>query len=168
MSLLPYTEYASNICHKTQVAAQLMVQDRVTAGAQESDIPLNSIFAGIGIGDLTAKRVVLVCKRAIPQTPWEGNWDADLQVQVIGPAADFDSANDFHAYAGQVFAFFFQAPATVCDRLSNTTVKYTAQFIVPTGANWEFLNEQTEGWKGPASWVSEQSFRVTCCGSVIP
>lgn len=167
MSLLHYSFYSNNICHKTQVAAQLMVQDRVTAGAQESDIPLESIFAGIGIGDLTAKRVVLLCKRAVPQTVWEGNWDADLQVQVIGPAADFESADDFHAYAGQVFAFFFQAPATVCERLSNPTVKYTAQFIVPTGANWEFLDENVEGWHGPASWVSEQNFRVTCSGSVI-
>jgi hypothetical protein len=115
MSLLALHRLCVNaICHKTQAAAAAMVQARVTAGAQEEDIPLASIFPGIGIGDLTARRVVLVCKRAVPQTPWEGNWDADLQVQVIGAAADFDSADDFHAYAGQVFAFFFQEPETVC------------------------------------------------------
>lgn len=163
MSLLPYTEFANAICHKLQKAGQAMIQDRITANALESDIPLANIFAGIGNGSLTAKRVVSICQSAVPNMQWEGNWDADLSIIIVCPASDI-SEDDFHSLCGQVFAFFFQAPADVCSRLSNPTIKITAQFIVPTGCGWDI--EQGATGEG-ANWVSEQKFRVTCCGSVI-
>lgn len=168
MSLLPYADYANAICHKTQKAAQAMVQARLTAGAQELDMPLASVFGGIGVGDLTATRVVCECKRAVPQTPFEGNWDADLAVRVIAPAADI-AEDDFHALAGQIFAFFFQEPATVASRLSNATIKYTAQFVWPTGANLDLFDDSRSSRDdvGNGSFMSEQNFRVTCSGSVI-
>lgn len=161
MSLLPYTEFANAICHKLQKSAQAMIIARILANGLQSDIPTENIFAGIGNGTLTALRVVAICQSAVPNLQWEGNWDADLSIIVVAPASDI-SEDDFHSLCGQVFAFFYQAPADVCDRLSDSTIKITAQFIIPTGCGWD-----VEDASGEANWVSEQRFKVTCSGSVI-
>lgn len=161
---LAYTEFANAICHKLQVAAAEMVKARITANELTDQLPLANVFAGIGIGDLEATRVVCLCQRATPQHPWEGNWQAELSVVVVAPFADIASVDEYHALAGQIFAFFFQERETVCSRLSNADVKFTAQFIVPTGASWDI--DRGEDGKD-ATFVSEQSFQVMCSGSVI-
>jgi hypothetical protein len=163
MSLLAYTEFANAICHKAQKAAQAMIQARITANGIEAEIPTGRVFAGIGNGDLTAIRVVAICQSAVPNLHWEGNWDADLSIVVVAPASDI-SEDDFHSLCGQVFAFFFQAPADVLSRLSNADIKFTATFIIPTGCGWDI---ESDGEGNGANWVSEQKFKVTCCGSVI-
>lgn len=160
---MSYADFANAICHKAQKAAAAMVQARITANALESLLPIENVFGGIGVESLTSKRVVCECRRATPALPWEGNWQADLVVRVLCPVADI-AEDDFHELAGQIFAFFFQEPATVCARLSNATIKFTAQFIVPTGASWD-TQPGADGKE--AEFMSEQQFQVLCSGSVI-
>ncbi len=160
---MSYADFANAITHKLQKAAAEMVQARITANELEALLPIENVFGGIGNSSLTSKRVVCECRNAVPNEVWEGNWDADLTVKVHAPFADI-AEDDFHELAGQIFALFFQAPADVCARLSNATIKFTAQFIVPTGCGWD-IEPGADGKN--AEWVSEHRFKVTCSGSVI-
>jgi hypothetical protein len=162
---MSYTNFANAICHKTQKAAQEMVKARIVANGLESLLPAESVFAGIGGGLLTAKRVVCECKNAVAAEPWEGNWMADLKIQVRCPHEDI-SEDDFHELAGQIFAFFFQSKSDVETRLSNATIKYTAQFVIPRRASWDIENEGDADAPSHV-WVSEVEFQVLCSGSVI-
>jgi hypothetical protein len=166
LSLLAYTEFANAICHKLQKAAQAMVQARITANSLEVEIPLANVFGGIGRLGLTSTRVVCLSQNAVPSEMWEGNWMADLDVGVIAPFSDIDE-DDFHSLSGQVFAFFFQAPETVCARLSNADVKFTAQAIYPRGQSWELVRDDDERLATPVAWQSTIKFQVHCSGSVI-
>lgn len=163
MSLESYTVFANAICHKLQKAAAAMVQARIVANGLEADIPTENVFGGIGGTALAAKRVVCVCQNATSGEVWEGNWLADLDVEVTAPAAEIGE-DEFHAFAGQVFAFFFQAPGTVISRLSNADVAITVQAIYPRAQSWE-LTADDEGTN--ASWTSRVRFQVHCCGSVV-
>lgn len=165
---MSYADFANAICHKLQKSAQEMVQARITANGLESLLPTANVFAGIGKTGVTSKRVVCECKRAVPAEPWEGNWMADLKIRVICPYKDI-SEDGFHELSGQIFAFFFQEPATVCTRLSNATIKVTAQFIVPRGCGWDVVDDSGSETDraGAASWESEHDFQVLCSGSVI-
>lgn len=160
---MSYADFANAICHKTQKAAQAMIQARIVANAITA-IATTSVFAGIQSSELTSTRVVCVCRNAVPAEPWEGNWLADLTIKVIAPFADYADADDFHELSGQIFAFFFQDKEDVATRLSNATVKYTAQLVVPKGSTWDI----EAGADGQSSnWSSEMSFQVQCCGSVV-
>jgi hypothetical protein len=161
---MAYSDYANAICHKTQKAAQTMIQARITANSLESMMPTASVFAGIQLGALTTPRVVCLCQNATVSEPWEGNWLADLKIQVIASVNDYDDADDFHELAGQMFAFFFQAHSDVMTRLSNATVKYTTQQVLPRRQSWD-IEPGPDGQ--PTNWISEAEFQVQCCGSVI-
>lgn len=160
---MSYVDFANAICHKAQKAAAAMVVSRITANSLESLLPIANVFGGITNSDITATRVVCLCKQAVPGEMWEGNWLADLTVEVRAPEADI-AEDDFHALAGQIFAFFFQEEETVSSRLSNSTIKFTCQKIFPRGCGWN-IEPGADG--NGAEWVSEHRFQLQCCGSVI-
>lgn len=160
---MAYTDFANNILHKLQNAAKEMVQARITANSLTGLLPLANVFAGIGGGDIEAKRVCCLAKSGEAQVPWEGNCMAELRIEVRAPAADV-AENDFHELAGQIFAFFFQAQETVQTRLSNSSLAFTAQFVIPRQCGWD-LEEGADGQS--AEWVSWWTFGVMCSGSNI-
>lgn len=154
---MSFADYANAITHKTQRAAKSMLQSAVTDGGLDV-VSSASIFAGMEAGTVTSKRVECVCKKATVEEYPDGNWDAELEVRCIAPAADFPTDDDFHEFAGGVFAHFFQAPSTVCENLSNETLKYTAQAVYPRSQDWD---------RDDDAWVSRLVLSVKCCGSVI-
>jgi hypothetical protein len=163
MSLLPYTEFSNAICHKAQKAAAAMIQARIAANGLEADIPPENVRGGISREALTPMRVVCLCQNATAQEPWDGNWAADLEIEVTAPFADYEE-DDFHALAGQVFAFFNQSREDTRERLSNADIKFTAFDVAPRGQTW-VLEQDDEGKN--SSWTSRARFEVQCCGSVI-
>lgn len=163
MSFASYTTFANAICHKLQKAAAAMVQARIVANGLEADIPTENVFGGIGGTAIASKRVVCLCQNATSEEIYDGNWAADLDVEVTAPASDM-AEDEFHAFAGQVFAFFMQAPATVIERLSNSSIAFTAQAVYPRSQSWE-LTADDDGQN--ASWTSRMRFQVHCSGSVI-
>lgn len=163
MSLLAYTEFANAITHKAQKAAAAMIIARITANGLEADIPTANVQSGISRQPLTAMRVVCLCQSATAQEPWDGNWAADLEIEVTAPYVDYEE-DAFHALAGQVFAFFNQSRETVRERLSNADIKFTAFDVFPRSQGWQLEQDETGA---NSSWTSRMKFEVQCCGSVI-
>ena len=153
---------ANSICQKVQLSAKAMLTPNADAGDLDL-VPSQHITAGIATGSMALPRVVCVCKRAIAEEIFDGNWTADLTVRVEANATDTDETA-FHAMAGQVFGLFFQASETVAAALSNATVEFTAFAVYPRTQEWDIL----EGENGNGSgWVSELVVTVKCCGSTI-
>lgn len=154
---MSYALYANAICHKVQEAAKAMLQAAIVAGDLDV-VDSSAIFSGIEPADLTATRVVCICKQAVVEEFYDGNWSAELVVRVSAPAADYASQDDFHEVCGGVFAQFFQLPEGVCASLSNSDIAFTAQAVYPRSQAWD-RDEQV--------WESHLVLTVKCCGSVV-
>jgi|GEM_PF-5815013 len=153
---MSYDIYANSICHKTQRAAKAMLQADVSGG-DVTTVTADQIFGGIEAGSVTAKRVVCVSRKADSEEIFDGNWDAELEIQCICPAADI-TEDDFHEFCGQIYSRFFQAPADVATALSNAAIQYTAQFVSPKSQDWDLEDD---------TWRGRLVLSVKCCGSVI-
>lgn len=156
---MSYADFSNNICHKTQKAAKAMIQAAIAAETI-SLMPSASVFSGMESGTITSARAVCVCKQAEQQTEeiHTGIWSVALSIQIVAPAADYPTDDDFHALCGETFALFFQAPDTVCTQLSNSTIEYTALAVYPRTQSWDLVDD---------TWESTLSVTVKCCGSNV-
>lgn len=154
---MSYATLANAITHKTQKAAQAMYQSSIALGTLDL-VTADQVFAGIGPSDVTATHVVCTCRRADAEEIFDGNWTAELSIEVRAPAGDYTDEDVFHELCGGVFAQFFQDPATVTAELSNATVAYTAFAVYPRSQEWERDGDR---------WASRLTVTVKCCGSVV-
>ncbi len=149
--------YANNITQKAQLSAAAYLQAAVDAGTL-TPIARDAISSGIEDGTVGLPRVVCVCKRAIAEEIFDGNWSAELTVNVIASAEDTSGAA-FHSLCSEVWAHFFLAPASVEAGLSDADVEFTAFACYPRGQEWDI--------SGDGEWLGTLTMDLKCCGSVV-
>lgn len=157
---MSYTDYANAICHKTQKAAQAMLQAQVASGGLDV-VESSQILAGIEPDDVPATRVVCVCKQATAEDGGDdGNWDAVLVLSISAPAADYPDEDDFHELCGAVYAHFQQGKYDTAANITSAaaSIIYTAQCVRAVSQSWD---------RDGDTWRSEMVLSVKCCGSVI-
>jgi hypothetical protein len=156
---MSYTAFSNIVCHKAQKAAKAMYQDAIDGSVLDL-IDRESVFAGMEAGTVTSTRVVCLCRKAdhAVEEMYLGLWSAELDIQVIAPAADYPTDDDFHELCGGIFAHFFQSPDDVCTQLTNSTVGFTAIDVKPRSQSWDIEAD---------TWTSTLSVTVKCTGTAI-
>lgn len=154
--------YANSICQKVQLSARDMLRAASSAGTLTL-LPAAAVLAGIETGSVPLPRVVCLCKRAVAEEIFDGNWSADATVRVLAAGAELTEA-EFHALAGEVFAHFFLASETVAANWSSADNEFTALAVYPRTQEWELVDD---GSGNGALWAAELTLTVKCCGSVI-
>lgn len=152
--------YANDIDGKLEDSCVAMLQAAVVAGTITL-VASEAILPAVDDGDVPLPRVVCRCDNARVEEVFDGNWDADLDVEIIASAAD-TTRQEFRDICGEVFAHFFLAHDTVNTNLSNATVEFTAQAVYPRSKSKQLFS----GEDGD-EWHSTLRLSVKCCGSVI-
>jgi hypothetical protein len=155
--------YANDFTGKLEDAARAYLR---TSKAVEGEDNLSvfstaQIQAGIDDESVGLPRIVCVCDSAEVSEIYDGNWKGMLEIQVIASAQD-TTREAFLDMCGEVFAHFFQAPATVCTSLSSAEIEFTAQAVRPRRQEKILVATETD-----ALWVKSLFLEVEGCGSVI-
>ena len=150
--------YASDILAKCENGAVAMLQaSGLTLIASASVLP------GFGEDAVMLPRVVCSCASANYAEIYDGNWDADLEVEVRASFADTTRA-EFRAICAEVFAQFMRASGDVEAALSNADDPFTVFACYPVRQT-RSIEPGADG--NGAEWSVKMSFLVKCCGSVI-
>lgn len=143
---------ANNITQLCQKAAKayLDAEDLSFITDEESQI-----VTGIAVENMMLPAVIVQCANADAEVPWEGNWSALLRVELRSNAED-TTQDDHHSHAGELFGKFMVSVAAGRAGLSNETLGFTCQQLLPVRQGWEINDE---------SWVSYLELRVECAGT---
>ena len=145
---------ANNITQKVQQAAKAYLDSEDLSFITDEE---TQIVCGISRGEMNLTQVVCQCKSADAEVPWEGNWSALLRVEIRSQADDDDEEGAAHfANAGEVFEKFMVSITAGRSALSNQTIGFTCQQLLPVNQGWEI-----EG----GSWVSYMELRLECAGT---
>lgn len=144
--------YANNITQLCQQAAKVYLDSEELSFVADNE---TQIVTGIFSDDLTLTTVVCQCQNADAAVPYEGNWSATLRIELRNNADDV-TADEHHAMAGELFSKFMVSVADGRLNLSNQTLGFTCQQLLPTQQGWE-IND--------GSWVSFLLLQVECCGT---
>ena len=144
--------YANNITQKAQLAAKAFLDGEDLSFITDED---QQIRTGIASDDLLLPGVVCQCAIAQSATPYEGNWQAVLRIEVRSNSTDTDH-EEHQEYAGEVFSKFMDSPVNARQHLSSAAIEFTCQQLVPMQQGWE-LNDE--------SWVSFLTLQIDCAGT---
>lgn len=150
--------YASDILAKCENAAVAMLQ-----ASALTLVPSASVLAGFGDESVMLPRVVCSCDRAQYAEIYDGNWDAELTVEVRASFGD-TTRDQFRAICAEVFAQFMRASGDVETALSNADDPFTVFACYPQRQE-RSIEPGADG--NGAEWTVRMQFLVKCCGSVI-
>jgi hypothetical protein len=146
---------ANNITQKCQKAARAYL---VAEGLEFITDAESQIVCGIWAGELQLTTVICQCKTADATGSWEGNWSAELRIEVRSKTdTDNDPEGDDHfANAGEVFSKFMVSTANSRGLISNEEIAFTCQQLEPMRQGWDIDDN---------SWISWIELKVECAGS---
>jgi len=143
---------ANNITQLCQKAAKAFLDAEDLSFITDEE---SQIVTGIASDDVQLPMVVCQCSQATAAIPYEGNWSALLRVEIRSNADD-TAQDEHHEWAGEVFAKFMGGISETRQLLSNQTLGFTCQQLLPSRQGWE-INDN--------SWVSYIELQVECCGT---
>lgn len=145
---------ANNITQKCQQAARAYLTAEELSFITTAEV---QIVCGIHRGEMQLPMVICHCQSADAEMPWEGNWSALLRVEVRTQADDSDIDGDDHqVMAAEVFSKFMVSIPAGRLAMSNETIGFTCQQLLPMRQGWE-IND--------GSWVSYLELKVECAGT---
>lgn len=150
--------YANDILAKCENAAVAMLQ-----ASALTLVPTTSVLTGFGDTGVMLPRVVCSCDRANYAEIYDGNWDAELTVEVRASFSD-TTRTEFRAMCAEVFAQFMRSSGDVETALSNADDPFTVFACYPRQQT-RSIEPGADG--DGAEWSVKTSFLVKCCGSVI-
>lgn len=148
---------ANNITQKCQRAVKAYLDSEELSFINDAE---SQIRTGIHRGELSLTTVIVQCKSATAEVPYEGNWQARLRIELRSEADDdgTDDGENHFDNAGELFGKFMISHTAARTNLSNEAVGFTCQLLTPVVQEWD-INDN--------SWVSAIEFDVICCGTFI-
>lgn len=143
---------ANNITQKCQKTAKAFLDTVELSFINDTE---TQIVEGIASSDMMLPAVVCQCQQATASVAFEGNWAATLRIEVRSNADD-TTQDEHHDRAGEVFGVFMTSRANYVVNMSNATIGFTCQELIPMEQGWE-LNDD--------SWVSYLVLQVECAGT---
>jgi len=143
---------ANNITQLCQKAAKAFLDSEDLSFITDEE---SQIVTGIASDDISMPTVICQCAQAQAAVPYEGNWSATLRIELRSNADD-TSQDEHHERAGELFGKFMVGIPEGRQFLSNQTLGFTAQQVLPVRQGWE-IND--------GSWVSYIELQIECCGS---
>lgn len=143
---------ANNITQLCQQAAKALLDAHDLSFITDET---TQIVTGIAAEDIALPMVICQCTQADAAVPYEGNWSAHLRIEVRSNCDD-TTQDEHHENAGEVFAVFMGGIQETREALSNSTLGFTAQQVLPVRQGWE-IND--------SSWVSYLELTVECAGT---
>ena len=143
---------ANNITQLCQKAAKAFLDSEDLSFITDEE---TQIRTGIASSDIELPMVVCQCMTADAAVPYEGNWSALLRIELRSSCDDV-AQDTHHEYAGELFGKFFDTVPAGRGHLSDETLGFTCQQLLPVRQGWE-INDN--------SWVSYLELQVECCGT---
>lgn len=144
--------YANNITQLCQKAAKAFLDSEDLSFITDEE---TQIVTGIASDDLLLPAVICQCQAAQAAVAYEGNWSAQLRIELRSNADD-TTQDDHHEHAGELFSKFMVSVADGRALLSNQALGFTCQQVTPMQQGWE-IND--------GSWVSFLLLQVECAGT---
>lgn len=146
----------NNITNKVEDAAKAYLQ-----GVGLELIDTDHIHAGLSADDIATPYVACVCQSAECEEIFDGNWSANLELQVVSNADSFTAAQH-KELAAEVFSWWFIDKGDLRDNLSASLDNFTAHFVIPRTQSYDLRDTERGRF-----WESRLSLVVKCCGSDI-
>ena len=147
----------NNITNKLEQAARDYLR-----GVGLELVDAANIHMGLSADELSTPYVACVCQSADVEEIYDGNWSADLELQVVSSAEDYTS-DQHRALAAEIFSWWFIDKTELETNLSAALENFTAQFVMPRRQTYELVSSE----KGDRRWESKLLLTVKCCGSDI-
>jgi len=143
---------ANNITQLCQKAAKAYLDSEELSFITDEESQIVTDIYGEGI---MLPCIICQCQNAQAEVPYEGNWSATLRIE-LRENCDDTGQDEHHANAGELFEKFMVSVADGRLAMSNESLGFTCQQLLPTQQGWE-VND--------GSWVSFIVLQVECCGS---